>query len=144
MHKRVLTKPMGGRWCSTRTRPCRRTRGSQSEFDRQRAESHLRWHPLRGEWVAYAGHRQHRTFLPPAEYNPLAPSRDGQHPTEVPAGPWGLPSSKLFPTLALTAHDPPAGPFQRAGAWRLRGGGVYAGRHCHAGNIVAVTPPPPH
>ena len=35
---------------------------------------HLRWHPLRGEWVAYAGHRQHRTFLPPPEYNPLAPS----------------------------------------------------------------------
>jgi hypothetical protein len=28
--------------------------------------SHLRWHPLRGEWAVYAGHRQHRTFLPPA------------------------------------------------------------------------------
>jgi UDPglucose--hexose-1-phosphate uridylyltransferase len=27
--------------------------------------SHLRWHPLRGEWVAYAAHRQNRTFLPP-------------------------------------------------------------------------------
>jgi len=70
---------------------------------------HLRWHPLRGEWVAYAGHRQHRTFLPPPEYNPLAPSRDPDHPTEVPAGPWDVAVfENLFPTLALTAHDPPA------------------------------------
>src|SRR5436190_21393023 len=45
--------------------------------------SHLRWHPLRGEWVAYAGHRQHRTFLPPPEYNPLLASCDPENPTEV-------------------------------------------------------------
>ena len=69
---------------------------------------HLRWHPLRGEWVAYAGHRQHRTFLPPAEYNPLAPSRDDAHPTEVPDAPWEVAVfDNLFPTLAATAHDPP-------------------------------------
>ena len=70
---------------------------------------HLRWHPLRGEWVAYAGHRQNRTFLPPAEYNPLGPNRDPDHPTEVPDGPWDVAVfENLFPTLALTAHDPPA------------------------------------
>lgn len=28
---------------------------------------HLRWHPLRGEWVIFAAHRQNRTFLPPKE-----------------------------------------------------------------------------
>jgi UDPglucose--hexose-1-phosphate uridylyltransferase len=70
---------------------------------------HLRWHPLRGEWVAYAGHRQHRTFLPPAEYNPLAPSRDPEHPTEVPDAPWDVAVfDNLFPALAAGAHDPPA------------------------------------
>ena len=70
--------------------------------------SHLRWHPLRGEWVAYAGHRQNRTFLPPPEYNPLAPSRDPQHPTEVPEGPWDVAVfENLFPTLTPLAHDPP-------------------------------------
>src|SRR5215210_8056610 len=70
--------------------------------------SHLRWHPLRGEWVAYAGHRQHRTFLPPPEYNPLAPSRDPEHPTEVPQGPWDVAVfENLFPTLTPLAHDPP-------------------------------------
>ena len=38
------------------------------------ARSHLRWHPLRGEWTAYAAHRQNRTFLPSAAQNPLAPT----------------------------------------------------------------------
>jgi UDPglucose--hexose-1-phosphate uridylyltransferase len=70
--------------------------------------SHLRWHPLRGEWIAYAGHRQNRTFLPPPEYNPLAPSRDPEHPTEVPGGPWDVAVfENLFPTLTGAAHDPP-------------------------------------
>jgi UDPglucose--hexose-1-phosphate uridylyltransferase len=70
--------------------------------------SHLRWHPLRGEWVAYAGHRQHRTFLPPPEYTPLAPSNDPEHPTEVPAGPWEVAVfENLFPTLTPLAKDPP-------------------------------------
>jgi UDPglucose--hexose-1-phosphate uridylyltransferase len=70
--------------------------------------SHLRWHPLRGEWVAYAAHRQNRTFLPPPEYNPLAPSRDPEHPTEVPVGPWEVAVfENMFPTLSGLAHDPP-------------------------------------
>jgi len=70
--------------------------------------AHLRWHPLRGEWVAYAGHRQHRTFLPPPEYNPLAASCDPGNPTEVPAGTWDLAVfENLFPALTPGAHDPP-------------------------------------
>jgi UDPglucose--hexose-1-phosphate uridylyltransferase len=40
------------------------------------ANPHLRWHPLRGEWITYASHRQGRTFMPPPEYNPLAPTKD--------------------------------------------------------------------
>jgi UDPglucose--hexose-1-phosphate uridylyltransferase len=71
--------------------------------------AHLRWHPLRGEWVAYASHRQNRTFLPSPEYNPLAPTTDLANPTEVPAGRWDVAVfENLFPTLALAAHDPPA------------------------------------
>ena len=53
-------------------------------------------------------HRQNRTFLPPPEYNPLAPSRDPEHPTEVPDGPWDVAVfENLFPTLTPLAHDPP-------------------------------------
>jgi UDPglucose--hexose-1-phosphate uridylyltransferase len=54
------------------------------------AGAELRWHPLRGEWVVYAAHRQRRTYLPPPDWNPLAPSRDPDHPTEVPAGAWDV------------------------------------------------------
>jgi UDPglucose--hexose-1-phosphate uridylyltransferase len=69
---------------------------------------HLRWHPLRGEWVAYAGHRQHRTFLPPAEYNPLAPTADPAQATEVPAGNWDVAVfDNLFPTLSSGASKAP-------------------------------------
>jgi len=65
--------------------------------------THLRWHPLRGEWVAYASHRQNRTFLPPPEYNPLLPGDD----TEVPPGPWDVAVfENLFPTLSRNAQEP--------------------------------------
>lgn len=72
------------------------------------ANPHLRWHPLRGEWVTYAAHRQHRTFMPPPEYNPLAPTLDPEFPTEVPAGDWDIAVfDNRFPSLRLDAHDPP-------------------------------------
>src|SRR5262249_26266824 len=64
------------------------------------AMSHFRWHPLRGEWVAYAGHRQNRTFLPPPNWNPLRPSNDPEHPTELPVGDYEVAVfENLFPTL---------------------------------------------
>ena len=70
---------------------------------------HLRWHPLRGEWVIYAGHRQHRTFLPPAEYNPLAPTTDAAAPTELPTGRYDVAVfENRFPTLYHGASSPPA------------------------------------
>jgi hypothetical protein len=77
--------------------------------DPQNANPHLRWHPLRGEWVTYAAYRQNRTFLPPPEYNPLAVTRPGDNPTEVPAGDYDIAVfDNRFPSLALDAHDPPA------------------------------------
>jgi UDPglucose--hexose-1-phosphate uridylyltransferase len=110
MHKRVLTKPDGRPLILYAREPLPDTMTAPSPSSAPHAPNpHLRWHPLRGEWVAYAGHRQHRTFLPPATYNPLAPSTDAVHPTEVPAGPWDIAVfENLFPTLASSAHDPPA------------------------------------
>ena len=37
------------------------------------------------EWVITATHRQDRTFLPPADYCPLCPTKPGGFPTEIPA-----------------------------------------------------------
>jgi UDPglucose--hexose-1-phosphate uridylyltransferase len=74
------------------------------------AKPELRWHPLRGEWVAYAGHRQNRTFLPPPEYDPLAPTVPGQDPTELPDAAWKVAVfENRFPSLSLEAPRPPAG-----------------------------------
>lgn len=72
------------------------------------ANPHLRWHPLRGEWVTYAAHRQERTFLPPPDYDPLAVTLDPSRPTELPAGEWDIAVfDNRFPALALSAHSPP-------------------------------------
>ena len=108
MHTRELRKPDGRRLKLYAREPLPHDVEAPSPSPTPHAPNpHLRWHALRGEWVAYAGHRQNRTFLPPPEYNPLAPSRDPQHPTEVPAGPWDVAVfENLFPTLAMSAHDP--------------------------------------
>lgn len=47
----------------------------------------MRHDPLTGEWVVMAAHRMNRTFLPPADANPLAPARPGSAYSdgEVPA-----------------------------------------------------------
>ncbi|MGO4377931.1 galactose-1-phosphate uridylyltransferase [Pseudoduganella sp. RAF19] len=72
------------------------------------ANPHLRWHPLRGEWVTYAAFRQNRTFLPPPQYNPLAVTVDEAAPTELPQGDYEIAVfDNRFPSLSLASHDPP-------------------------------------
>ena len=109
MYKRVLIKPDGRPLALYARHPLPDDLEAPSPSAALHAPNpHLRWHPLRGEWVAYAGHRQHRTFLPSQDYNPLAVSERSGDPTEVPAGPWEVAVfANLFPTLAMSAHDPP-------------------------------------
>ena len=73
----------------------------------EQANPHLRWHPLREEWVAYAAHRQNRTFLP-AAFDPLSPGSNADLPTELPTGRYDIAVfDNLFPSFTLAAHDPP-------------------------------------
>ena len=70
--------------------------------------SELRWNPLLGEWVATATHRQERTFLPPADFCPLCPTKEGGFPTEVPESTYDLVVfENRFPSLR-TDPPPPA------------------------------------
>src|SRR5215813_13904375 len=110
MFKRALTKPDGRALILYSRRPIEEgIQATGSGATPPAAASHLRWHPLRGEWVAYAGHRQNRTFLPPPAYNPLAPATDPAHPTEVPAGDWEVAVFETrFPTLSGHAEAPPS------------------------------------
>ncbi|HEX8367978.1 MAG TPA: galactose-1-phosphate uridylyltransferase [Pyrinomonadaceae bacterium] len=69
--------------------------------------SELRWHPLLGEWVATATHRQDRTFLPPADFCPLCPTKPGGFPTEIPESSYDIAVfENRFPSLSPTPPEP--------------------------------------
>jgi len=69
----------------------------------------LRWHPLRQEWNTYAPHRQNRTFKPVSAEDPLAPSRPGAVPTEIPFEDFELAVfGNKFTSLHENAPAPPA------------------------------------
>ena len=106
MHRLDLTKPDGRQLTLYSRRPIDPALVAPSPFPEPlNASAHLRWHPLRGEWVTYAAYRQGRTFLPPPEYNPLAVTTDPAHPTEVPAGDWDVAVfDNRFPSLADVPH----------------------------------------
>jgi UDPglucose--hexose-1-phosphate uridylyltransferase len=108
MHKRVFTKPDGRELVLYGRQPIDGAIVAPTPSHAGPRASHLRWHPLRGEWVVYASHRQDRTFLPPPEWNPLAPTLDPKLPTEVPAGVWDVAVfENLFSALGSTTGEAP-------------------------------------
>ena len=109
MFKKTLRKPDGRLLFLYSRRPIPDgIKAPSPESSRTPPNPHLRWHPLRGEWIAYAGYRQARTFLPPPEYNPLAPTTDPAKPTEIPTGDYDVVVfENLFPTFAMTSENDP-------------------------------------
>jgi UDPglucose--hexose-1-phosphate uridylyltransferase len=73
--------------------------------------SELRWHPMLGQWVITATHRQDRTFFPPKDYCPLCPTQPGAFPTEIPAPEYDIAVfENKFPSLQHTPPSPAVGP----------------------------------
>lgn len=71
--------------------------------------SELRYDRLRDEWVVIAGHRQERTFFPPADDCPLCPST-AQRATEIPASGYDVVVfENRFPSLAAVPSEGSAG-----------------------------------
>ncbi len=69
--------------------------------------SELRYHPFLDQWVITATHRQDRTFLPPADYCPLCPTKPGGFPTEVPFETFDIAVfENKFPSLSPNAPEP--------------------------------------
>jgi UDPglucose--hexose-1-phosphate uridylyltransferase len=65
--------------------------------------SEVRWNPLFRDYSVIAGHRQSRTYKPPADLCPLCPSRDGKL-TEIPSGDYEVAVfENRFPSLSLKA-----------------------------------------
>jgi len=48
--------------------------------DHGTAHSHMRWHPLRREWVVYSAHRQSRTYKPSSDCPFCPKTADGEIP----------------------------------------------------------------
>lgn len=69
--------------------------------------SELRWHPFLSQWVITATHRQDRTFLPPADFCPLCPTRPGGFPTEIPREDFDI---AVFENKFPSLRDPPPAP----------------------------------
>ena len=110
MYSQKLLKPDGRQLTLYSRYPIAEGIAASSPSDKPMAANpHLRWHPLRGEWVAYASHRQERTFMPPPEYNPLAPTKELQVPTELPQGQYDIAVfDNRFPSMTPAAHNAPA------------------------------------
>jgi UDPglucose--hexose-1-phosphate uridylyltransferase len=69
---------------------------------------HLRWHPLRTEWVAYASHRNERTVSTPSQYSPFAITLSEDSPTELPKGNYDMAVfENLFPSFSESAPQAP-------------------------------------
>jgi UDPglucose--hexose-1-phosphate uridylyltransferase len=69
--------------------------------------SERRWNPILGEWVITATHRQDRTFLPPAEYCPLCPTKPGGTPTEIGRSTFDIAVfDNRFPSLRANPEPP--------------------------------------
>jgi UDPglucose--hexose-1-phosphate uridylyltransferase len=110
MYRLALRKPDGRELTLYSRRPIAADLTAPSPFnDPLQGKPHLRWHPLREEWVTYAAYRQDRTFLPPPEYNPFAATVSASNQTEVPQGDWDIAVfDNRFPALDLGAHEAPA------------------------------------
>jgi UDPglucose--hexose-1-phosphate uridylyltransferase len=109
MFKKTLTKPDGRALYlfSTREIPDD-IKATNPNGEMQKASPHCRWHPLRQEWVIYAGHRQNRTFLPPRDYSPLSESKSEEFPTEMPQGDYEVAVfENLFPSMNLSTESMP-------------------------------------
>jgi UDPglucose--hexose-1-phosphate uridylyltransferase len=77
------------------------------------ASGTIRRDALTGDWVSIAGHRQNRTFLPPADECPLCPTGRGSMPSEIPADDYDVVVfENRFPSFAAesTVTRSPLGP----------------------------------
>ncbi|MEV0945382.1 galactose-1-phosphate uridylyltransferase [Rhodococcus sp. NPDC049939] len=70
------------------------------------SQSQIRFDALTGEWVIIAAQRMDRTFHPPMNESPLAPSRQGKAPTEIPADDYDVVVfENRFPSLSMIGND---------------------------------------
>lgn len=88
IYTRVLRKPDGRELLLYGRQPIEAVQAPPGATRRGRGGAHLRWHPLRGEWIVYAGHDAHAP--PSPAWDRFAATTDPEVLTEVPAGTWDV------------------------------------------------------
>jgi UDPglucose--hexose-1-phosphate uridylyltransferase len=85
-----------------------RTAEDQRPLGERALSGELRHDALVGDWVAVAGHRLNRTFLPPKDECPLCPTGTGSVPSEVPEATYDVVVfENRFPSFApVSDHHP--------------------------------------
>ena len=72
------------------------------------ANPHLRWHPLRGEWIAYTGYHRNPKYAATARSCLSTAVQRGSKSPELPAGDYDMAVfASRFPALCVNSHDPP-------------------------------------
>ena len=70
--------------------------------------AHMRWHPLRREWIGYATARQSRTHLPSAAECPLCPMSEAERPSDIPVDDYEIAIfTNRFSAFAMEAAPAP-------------------------------------
>ncbi|GIL35199.1 galactose-1-phosphate uridylyltransferase [Phycicoccus sp. DTK01] len=83
-----------------------RTAVDRRELGPRASAGHVRYDALVGDWVAVAGHRMNRTFLPPKDECPLCPTGRGSVPSEIPDAEYDVVVfENRFPSYAPVALD---------------------------------------
>jgi UDPglucose--hexose-1-phosphate uridylyltransferase len=85
-----------------------RTARDQRPLGERARSGEIRHDALVGDWVAVAGHRLNRTFLPPKDECPLCPTGTGSVPSEVPEAAYDVVVfENRFPSYApVSDHEP--------------------------------------
>lgn len=85
-----------------------RTAEDQRPLGERARSGEVRHDALVGDWVAVAGHRLNRTFLPPKDECPLCPTGTGSVPSEVPEAVYDVVVfENRFPSFApVSDHHP--------------------------------------
>ena len=86
---------------------------SYQEFDGlppvSSTDAHMRWHPLRQEWIGHASARQGRTFLPNQADCPLCVMSNNEQPTDIPVDDYEVAIfTNRFSALSPYASAPPS------------------------------------
>ena len=83
----------------------RSARDERDDLPEASTTAQIRWNPLARDYSVIAGHRQARTYKPPADLCPLDPSRNGKR-TEVPADDYEVVVfENRFPSFALQSAE---------------------------------------